>query len=277
MIGGRNGGCPGEIDLVVSDVDGTLIDRDKRLTPRTVAAVRRLRDAGVAFSIVSARPPRGLRHVAGPLGLAAPLGGFNGGHVVTPDFRTLAAHSLAAEPARETVEFLEGEGVQVWVFDGEEWFLRDGSGPHVERETSNLQFGPTAVDGFDDHLGRIGKIVGVSDDHAHLAACEAELRRRLGRVSVSRSQDYYLDVTDCDANKGTMVRVLTERLGVEPSRVLAIGDGGNDLAMFAQAGLAVAMGQGSEAVRAAADAVTAANDAEGFAEAMESLVLGVAA
>ena len=264
-----------EIALVVSDVDGTLIDRDKRLTGRTVAAVRRLREAGIAFAITSSRPPRGLWHVARPLGITTPIGGFNGGLIVTPEFEPLETNALAPETARRAIDHLRAQGVSVWVFDGVEWYVTDRDGPHVEREMRTVRFDPQVVEGFEGHLGRVGKLVGVSDDHAHLAGCEAVLKDLLSPAAVARSQDYYLDVTHRDANKGTVVRFLSRRLGIEPARILAIGDGHNDVAMFAEAGHAVAMGQAPAEVRAAAASVTAANDAEGFAEAIERHVLGL--
>lgn len=275
MRNGSNGRAPRDIALVVSDVDGTLVDRQKRLTERAVASVQGLRAAGIAFAITSSRPPRGLRHIGEPLGITTPIGGFNGGVIVTPAFEPLAANPLAPETAREAIAYLEANGVHVWVFDGVEWFVTDRDGPHVDHESRTVQFEPQVVERFDDHLGRVGKLVGVSDDHPRLAACEAALRERLAPATVVRSQDYYLDITHPVANKGTVVRTLSERLGIEPARILVIGDGLNDVPMFAEAGFAVAMGQAGPELMAVADAVTAANDAEGFAEAIDRHVLGL--
>ena len=80
------------VSAVISDVDGTLVTRDKTLTPETIAAVAALRTRGIAFSIISSRPPRGLAMVVNRLGITAPIAGFNGGMLTTPDLRVLAQH-----------------------------------------------------------------------------------------------------------------------------------------------------------------------------------------
>lgn len=257
------------VALVVSDVDGTLVDGGKRLNDRTLAAARTLRGAGVALAVCSARPPRGLRHIAEPLGLTTPIGDFNGGRIVTPGFEPLAGHPLAPETALEAIEALRGRGVDAWIFDGNEWLVTTPDGPHVDRERATLRFEPRVVERLEDHLSDVGKIVGVSDDAPRLAEAEAALRAP-GGATVARSQAHHLDVTHARADKGAVVRLPRERLGVARGRVMVLGDGHNDLAMFAEAGPSVAMGQAPREVREAASAVTAANDAEGFAEAIVS-------
>ncbi len=73
------------IKLVVSDVDGTMVTDDKVLTPATIAAAHRLREAGIHLALVSSRPPRGMAFLTMDLGLTGPLGGFNGGTILAPD------------------------------------------------------------------------------------------------------------------------------------------------------------------------------------------------
>ena len=107
---------------------------------------------------------------------------------------------------------------------------------------------------------------------------QVEAQARLAGVAAAvRSQPYYLDVTHPQANKGHGVRAICRRLGLDPQRLAVIGDMANDLSMFTEAGLAIAMGQSPEPVRAAADAVTTANTEEGFAEAVRRYVLPRAA
>jgi hydroxymethylpyrimidine pyrophosphatase-like HAD family hydrolase len=78
--GPAGGQWPGKISLLLSDVDGTLVTKQKVLTPRTQAAVKKLGEAGIAFTVTSSRPPRGLAHLIEPLNLQLPIGGFNGGN-----------------------------------------------------------------------------------------------------------------------------------------------------------------------------------------------------
>ena len=84
---------------VVSDVDGTLVTDDKHLTARAQAAVAELRASGIAFSIISARPPRGLRMLLDALGITTPVSGFNGGVITTPDLSVITEHLLSPDTA----------------------------------------------------------------------------------------------------------------------------------------------------------------------------------
>ena len=267
---------PGPIRLLVSDVDGTLVTDEKRLTERAVAAIAALRAAGVRFTIVSSRPPRGLQPFVARLGLDTPFGGFNGGAVAEPKGATIMALKAPPEPvARHVLAHLEARGVSAWVFDGDDWIIRDPQGPHVDHERRTIGYEPRIVPSFDTlALARVGKIVGASDDHDLLARCEAELGTMLGATaSALRSQSYYLDVTHPEATKGGFVRDLSRRLSVPPAEIAVMGDMMNDVSMFGEAGLAIAMGNASEAVKAAAGRVAASNEDEGFARAVEDLIL----
>jgi Cof subfamily protein (haloacid dehalogenase superfamily) len=264
------------IQVLVADVDGTLVTQAKLLTRRAIDAVARLRAANIALVLTSGRPPRGMAMLVEPLHLTTPLAAFNGGLVVEPDLVTVRSQrTLPLAVAAEVSAFLVGAGVDVWVYRGSDWFIRDPSAPHVAREQSTVQFAPTVTSDLRGVLGDAVKIVGVSDDTARLAECEAELRARVGaRASAARSQPYYLDVTHPDANKGTVVRQAARILGVPFEAIAAIGDMPNDVLMFAIAGTSIAMGNASSEVQRAARFVTTSNEEEGFANAIDRFILG---
>ncbi len=258
--------------LVVSDVDGTLVDKRKRLTPATIAAVADLREAGVAFTIISARPRSGMMPIADALALERPMGAFNGGTVFTRDGAILFQQRLAPDVARQVLDLARGVAVDTWVFADDQWHASDPQGAHTasERITSNQE--PVA---FTDLNGRAAdKITFVSDDEPLLEDLTARMRAALGDLAtIVQSQPYYLDVTAPVANKGDGVARLADAFGVALADTIAIGDQANDLAMFARAGRSIAMGQGPQAVRDAADAVTLANDQDGVAHAITHLIL----
>lgn len=265
------------ISLMVSDVDGTLVNRDKQLAPATVEAVRRLRAAGVPFAAVSSRPPRGMRILVEPLALEL-FGGFNGGAIVRADFTPVEEHFVAPDAARTGIEVMKARGAYIWVFADSEWYITDPENSYVAREIRTVAFQPTLVSDFGDHVARAGKIVGSSSDFAMLAACEAELQGLVGNgASVRRSQDYYLDLTPPGTDKGYAVRAFARHFGVPLEEVAVIGDMVNDLPMFGVGGLSVAMGNASDAVKAQANFVTTSNDEDGVARAIEEFVLPRAA
>jgi Cof subfamily protein (haloacid dehalogenase superfamily) len=273
---------PEPIRLVLTDVDGTLVTPDKVLTDGAVEAVGRLRDAGVAFAVTSGRPPRGMEMLVGPLALTTPIAAFNGGLYVDDSMQVVEQHALPATCVGPVIDLLEGAGLDVWVYRGAEWLVRDPSAPHVDREAWTVKFDPTVVPDFAAVAagegggvgGGVAKIVGVSDDVGLVASTEEQARDRFGRhVSAARSQPYYLDVTHPDANKGGVVRYLSNRYGIPPSAVATLGDMPNDVLMFAHSGMSIAMGNADREVQRAARHVTASNEDEGFARAIEHYVL----
>lgn len=266
---------PKRISLFVSDVDGTIVtpSPNKGLAPATIDAVKRLAAAGVAFSIVSSRPPRGMLSVAGPLGLDR-FAGFNGSAIVAGDLTPIEQHFVPEAAARIAVDEMARAGADVWVFADNEWFVTDGAGAYVEHEVHTVGFRPIVVADFGDHIARAGKIVGSSKDAAMLGRCEGELQQLLGTAaSARRSQTYYLDVTHPTADKGYAVAALARHFGVALDEVAVIGDMANDLPMFPVGALAIAMGNASDDVKAKADWVTTSNAEDGVAHAIETLIL----
>jgi Cof subfamily protein (haloacid dehalogenase superfamily) len=259
---------------VISDVDGTLVTPDKILTPSAVAAARRLGVAGVGFTLISSRPPRGMAGLVAELDVRLPFGGFNGGSLAMPDQAIIESHPLAVDVARRMLGLLAEYGVQAWVFADGDWRLKDRDGPDVPLEQLTVGFDPIVVAGFEDVIGRIDKIVGVSVDPRVLGRVQAEAMSLIGvGAAIVRSQPQYLDVTSPSSNKGDGVLAICRRIGVEPARTAVIGDMFNDVAMFAKAGFSVAMGQAPEQVAAQADAVTLSNTEDGFAYAVDHLIL----
>jgi Cof subfamily protein (haloacid dehalogenase superfamily) len=265
---------PKTIAAVVSDVDGTLVRSDKSLTPRTIETVRNLRTAGIKFAIVSSRPPRGLKTVIERLAITAPVAGFNGGVIVSPELSVIARHLIAPDVARRAVDLIEASGANAWIFSGDQWLVRDRNGARVALEERTVEFPPTAIDEFTNVIGTAAKIVAVSDDFTLLTKLQDQVRNSLGRdANVVRSQKYYLDITHPLANKGNALLELARLMAVSPADTAVVGDGENDMDMFIQAGLSIAMGNASAEVRAAADFVTGGNNGDGAAAAIDWFVL----
>jgi len=263
------------VSLVLADVDGTIVTSAKALTQRTIAAVRALDDAGVALAVASGRPPRGMAMLIEPLNLRTPMAGFNGGVLVNPDLSVIESRKLDPDAAERALRLVLNTGLDAWVFTEEDWLVRDEDADYVPKEAQTLQFAPKRVAAFTDaHLGGAVKIVGVSKDFDAVEACEAEAQKLFGEsITARRSQPYYLDITDKGANKGAALQRISNLLRIPSRRIATIGDMSSDVPMFRDSGLSIAMGNASDEVKAQATATTDANDADGFAEAMEQLVL----
>ncbi len=126
-----------------------------------------------------------------------------------------------------------------------------------------------------EKLDQVAKVVGVGDDLDKVARCEADARAVFGeRATANRSQPYYLDVTNKDANKGAVVDFLSRHLGVPVAEIATIGDQPTDVPMFKRSGFSIAMGNASNQVKAQASVATDSYNDEGFAKAMERFILG---
>jgi Cof subfamily protein (haloacid dehalogenase superfamily) len=261
------------IALVVSDVDGTLLTKDKTLTEEARQAVLRLHAAGIGFTITSSRPVIGMRFLIEPLQITLPFGAFNGGCIVDPALHLIEQHLIPEPAARRSIELLDEFGTDVWLFTADRWFARDGNGHYVPLEKRAIRADPTIVADFGPYLASACKIVGASPDAALLQRCELAMREALGaQATAVRSQSYYLDITPPGRNKGTFVKAMAGRLGLPIATIATIGDMQNDLAMFETSGLSIAMGNATDDVKGAATLVTTSNEEEGFAKAIRMIL-----
>jgi Cof subfamily protein (haloacid dehalogenase superfamily) len=266
--------APGEVRLVVADVDGALVTPDKVITPRARSAVKEIIAAGIAFTITSGRPPRGMKMLIDALQLQDPITAFNGGLFLNPDLSVIRENLLPREAVQPVIDILTKQKLDVWIYSDKDWYVPSRHGPHVDREEWTVKFPPTVVSSFAGLLDRVAKIVGVSDDLEAVAGCEKDVQKECGeRVSAARSQPYYLDVTHPKANKGEVVNVLSEMLHVPSANIATIGDMPNDVFIFKSSGVSIAMGNASSEVQHEARFVTSSNKEEGFALAMERFVL----
>ena len=262
------------IRLVLSDMDGTLLRPDHSLAPAVLDAVAALRGAGAHFSLASSRPPRALLPYARQLDLQGPVAAFNGGVLLTPDGQVIEEHFIAADAVEIVMEYFSRHPVALWVFADDQWLLRELTGDYLDVEAHALGYPPVQVEDFVPYLGRAHKIVASSADFALLAHMENQLQPMLkGKALAARSQQYYLDVTALAANKGNALQTLARHWKVSMAQTAALGDGHNDVPMFRQAGLSIAMGQASAEVRAAADVVTTSNREDGVAKAIRDFIL----
>jgi Cof subfamily protein (haloacid dehalogenase superfamily) len=262
------------IRLVIADIDGTLVTPGKLLTPRSIQAVQQLNDAGILFGVTTGRPPAGTKMLVDSLQGLKFIAGFNGGIVVRRDFSLFKLNLLPADVAKRVVEIILEHAMDVWLYTDKDWFVRDAQAYRVDREEKTVRFPPKITPTFDGLYDRVVKIVGISKDYGAVARCEKDAQERLGAsVSAARSQPFYLDVTHPRANKGEVVVMAAEFAGIPLEEIATIGDMPNDITMFKKSGLSIAMGNASSEVQEAATCVTASNQEEGFAAAVEEFIL----
>lgn len=280
---------PNRFRILALDVDGTLLDSEGTLRPRTADAVARAARAGIRPVLCTGRRYRRARAVAMELGLDAPLVCNSGAMVKDPaTHRTLWRADFDAELLAEALTIFRDHDEPVLSFTDR---LPDDFDFVVARDPTGRVF-------FDEYLAQNrghGEIwpswadAPVQGQHFHLCAIgtrsdmldfETVVVQRLGnrvRTFVQKSPRYVgtmCELLHSDASKWSAILHLAERWGVSPSEICAVGDDMNDVPMIAGAGLGVAMGHAPEAVLAAADHVTADHDEDGVARFVEEVLLG---
>jgi len=264
---------PSPIALVISDIDGTLITSNHEVTEATKAAAAKLYERGIELSLASSRPPRSIVPLADALKLSGPFAAFNGALVVKRNGEVLARSVISPATITRVKAIADHFGIAVWLYDDADWWApwRDA---FVDREDHTSGFGPR-IDGYAERITRDANKLTVVGKPELVAQAEQQVLRDLGdQVSASKSKPRFLDVTSYGIHKGTVVVRLAELLKIPTERVAVIGDGPNDVDMFKQAGVSIAMGQGVDEVKEAASYLTTSNDDEGWARGIEQYVLG---
>jgi Cof subfamily protein (haloacid dehalogenase superfamily) len=262
------------LKFVISDVDGTLVNHDKKLTQPTIDAVARLQAAGVPFTIISARPPSGIAFLVDALHPTGPIAAFNGGTIIAPDGTVVERHAIDRAAVEQSFAIAGQSGASPWIFAEGRWHIIDPGNPHVAHEVLASAQQPVIETDMTHLYGEVDKLTWVSDDHDLLVDLQAKMRAAFGGdASIGMSQTYYLDLTHPLANKGDGVATLARIAGVDLKAVAVLGDQYNDVPMFERAGTAIAMGQAPEPVKAKATYVSSSNDEDGVAHAIDTILL----
>lgn len=265
--------------LLVLDVDGTLLNGDREISKRTLAALLKVQQMGVRIVLASGRPTYGLLPLAKTLELGN-YGGFilsyNGCQIISAQNGEIV-FERRINP--EMLPYLEKKarknGFAIFTYHDDTIIANNPENEYIQSEArlNNLKL-------IKEEEFSIGvdfapcKCMLVSDDEEALVALEQLWKSRLnGALEVFRSEPYFLEVVPCGIDKANSLGALLEHLDIKRDEVIAIGDGVCDVTMIQLAGLGVAMGHAQDSVRVCADYVTATNEEDGVAQAVEKLIL----
>ncbi len=260
------------IDLLISDIDGTLITSNHEITPATKRMALELRMSGIHLCLVSSRPPRSIQPIARELGLRAPFAAFNGALIQLPDSQVLASSVVPSTVTQSIRAIAMQLGLDVWLYDQKDWWAAMRT-PFVDREAQTAGFLPR-TEGYPAQLKRENIKLTVAGTPDVVLRAEERIRGALGQVvSASRPKPRFLDVTAFGWNKTSVLKRFASLFNLTPENIAVIGDGPNDAVLFRQAILSVAMGQAVDSVKKQATHVTTSNDDDGWARGVEQYIL----
>lgn len=264
------------IRLVAMDMDDTILRDDWTISERVVKAVQQAQKQGVHVTFATGRMPASTRPYVEQLGLDVPLITYNGAMIQEVlSGEVLYRSVIPVETARDIVHWLLPQDIhfhiyikdQVFVEKMNDWSRGYARATGVPVEETNLtELLAKEQEGIEKIL-LFGEPEGL-EDWAQKIRLKYE-----GKVRSTKSKPHFLELIHPSVSKGVALAALAKRLGVKQEDVMAVGDSLNDIEMIRYAGLGVAMGNARREVKEIADVVTASNQEDGVAQAIEKYVL----
>lgn len=263
--------------IISLDIDGTLYTSEKKISADTKAALLRAQEKGCVLVLASGRPTAGLIPIAEQLSMDKFHGillAYNGGVVI--DFttgETLYSNVIPNALAKKLLRHLENFDVNPIVDDGKTIFTTDPESFKVPYESSSNHLKIETV-------ANICDAVDFSPAKVLIAAPPEIMNREMekirapftGELDFVLSTPFYLEATPKGVNKADALKTACSALKISTENIIAFGDAQNDIPMLKVAGYAVAMGNACAELREIADCVTASNDEDGIARALEKLL-----
>lgn len=264
--------------MIVLDLDGTLTNGHKVITPRTKEALFELKRQGKMIVLASGRPTYGVMPLAKELGLPESGGyilSFNGGRIIDcKTGETVFAKELPVSANPGIIRMAKEHGVNILTYENDQIVTAHAEDEYVKKEASVNKLDVKEVKDMEAYVQfPVVKFLMLKDGD-YLATVEPKVKAALGQeYSVYRSEPYFLEVLPSGIDKAASLDRLLLRLGMSRNEMIACGDGYNDLSMIQSAGLGVAMENAVLPVKKAADYVTYSNDDDGVAHVVEKFML----
>lgn len=261
--------------LIVTDLDDTLLRDDQTLSDRSVRTIKRALEKGITVAIATGRKYSSALPYARTLGLKGPMLCCQGAHIADIETgSTIAEKGVPLPLALEAIRFAEEKGLYIQYYTADDYFYekRSEESEYYERTAGvpGIETGRKLNETLDFEPVKL--LIIAQPERIREVYGEAVQRFR-GRLEVAISKSRYIEITHPDVNKGNALLELMRIMGVDREQVIAIGDALNDLKMIRTAGLGIAVANGDALVKAEAGAVTASNEEDGVALAIEKFAL----
>ncbi|MFV0519157.1 MAG: Cof-type HAD-IIB family hydrolase [Lachnospirales bacterium] len=265
--------------LVVLDIDGTLINSERKITEETKKYIKIANEKGVKFMIASGRTPYGVLPIAKEIELEK-MGGyilaFNGGCCINcEDMTTLYEEKINKEEIVEIYNFAKEKNVPMVTYNKDTLYTPNESTNYIELEArlNNLKLHKT--ENFLEEVNFDFPKVLYLEEGEILEKIEKETKEKFSNLTVFRSEPFFLEICPNNIHKATGIAKVLDILKIDVKDVIAIGDGYNDLTMIEFAGLGVAMGNAKDELKKIANYVTGTNDEDGIVQVIKKFILEV--
>ncbi len=262
--------------LIAFDIDDTLLNTEKQISPKTKAALMDAQQKGVKLAVCSGRLPYGVRRYAEELKIFENGGyyfGFNGGAIFNSDRELISSTYLDSKYIEPVYELLRPTNITTMVHKGDVIFAdkKENDYTHVESDVIGLPL--NRVDDIAEYVDWDLHKMLLAGEPQTLKQTEKLLKDKFGgELDIYLSAPWFLEVMPKGIDKGVGLEIICKNMGISTTEAIAFGDSFNDISMLKKAGTGVAMGNAEEAVKAAADMITADCDSDGIAAALQKLI-----
>ena len=259
-----------DIKLIALDLDDTLLDEKRRITPVVKQAIAEATEAGILVVLASGRMLPSAMPIHTALELKSPLICCNGAYVCHPDGEVIFRCPIDRETSNTVIDYARANGLYIQYYVGNDYFYE------TPGEESALYEKLSAVHGI--HIDDLAALETGSDKLLMIRLPNVDREIEEAKVafpslSIARSKAFYIEINNPGATKGAALEALAKHYGFTKDQVMAIGDGTNDLPMLEYAGASVAMGNAVDEVKAACKFMTTSCNEDGVAKAIYKLAL----
>ncbi|HEY8421496.1 MAG TPA: Cof-type HAD-IIB family hydrolase [Thermoclostridium sp.] len=260
--------------LIAADIDGTLVNNKREVTPKTKAKIHEAIGKGVIFAISSGRPIQGVQLITRQLEADVPVITYNGAMVITGESRkVIYSCTMKREDALQVEKLGKERNTTIAIWAENQLFVNRAD----ERAAKYSELSGTEPKVYEDIEELIAKGINKIlwyDEVDRINEFQKELKDIINpTVNFHTSQPFFLEFVDVNASKAIALEKLGEFYGIKKEEMIAIGDGFNDLSMIEYAGLGVAMENAPAEIKEAADFVTLSNENDGVAYVIEKFIL----
>lgn len=259
------------------DVDGTLMRTDKTISQKTIDAIVKIQEAGIKVAIASGRCTAGIMPTARKIKLDE-FGGYivsyNGGCISNCQTGEIVYNiNLPDGIVQEIYEFSKKEKTGIMTYHENDIIAENDADQYIQIDAKGCEIDIHVVEDFGKEVTYPVNKCLLTGDPDYMAGVEPKAAKAFeGRLSVYRSEDFYVEMMPLGIDKAYGLEKLLQRLGYAKEEMICCGDGFNDISMIEYAGMGVAMANASEAVRESADYVAPHCDEDGLVDVIERFI-----
>lgn len=260
-----------KIKLVVTDIDGTLMEMNGSLHQKTIDVVKKMSAQGVKVVIATGRMYNAARPVVEELGLNTPIICYQGA-MIRDEKEIYFERNVAKNTALSIVDDLRNYNAHINLYLRDRLIVEQDD-KYIKAYAGDRFLKYEVVSDLKDVVDDATKMLAIDEDADLVTKIRDEMKIKYPFLNIVKSTDYYCEFVNNEADKGFAINHLAEMWNLKKDEILAIGDQDNDIEMIKAAGLGVAMGNCSPNLKKNADVVVDTVQEFGFVQAMEKYVL----